>query len=224
MKKIIGVVTLLGVVSAARSDEKQVEKMIKEVLTAKENLVDAVSTIKDKPSAVEALPKLLVLDRFLRDKKEAWKKLDRAGVSVEFLKLLGAKFGRQIEKADAQFDKEYERIEALPEAYSVVKDMGVFKFMNQERNELVQSRVETLTLALELFKIRYERYPNKLEELVKPPDGRALLESLDWLKDPWDQPYEYDPKGPKNEGRVPDIWSHGSRHKDRAIIGNWMKK
>jgi hypothetical protein len=38
------------------------------------------------------------------------------------------------------------------------------------------------------------------------------------LNDPWGNPYGYDPKGRKNDGKRPDIWAVTP---DKTEIGNW---
>jgi uncharacterized protein (TIGR03067 family) len=82
--------------------------------------------------------------------------------------------------------------------------------------------VRVLTVAAETYKIKNEEYPAKLEDLIKPPDGETpYIEPKEGvLKDPWGQPYKYDPKGPKSGGKQPDIWSEGPPGKKQPI-GNW---
>ena len=41
-----------------------------------------------------------------------------------------------------------------------------------------------------------------------------------WADDPWKKPYQYDPSGPRNNGRRPDIWTVAP---DGLEIGNWPK-
>ena len=61
-------------------------------------------------------------------------------------------------------------------------------------------------------------FPMALNDLVEgiPP----FLESKDALLDPWKQPFQYNPEGPKNGGLRPDIWTVTP---DKEEIGNWPK-
>jgi hypothetical protein len=79
--------------------------------------------------------------------------------------------------------------------------------------------VQTLSRAVEAYKISNGEYPSGLDDLAKkqPGGGPALVEA-GALKDPWGKPYSYDPAGPKNAGLKPDIWSAGG---GKVLIGNW---
>jgi hypothetical protein len=58
---------------------------------------------------------------------------------------------------------------------------------------------------------------------LKPPTGKPFVDA-DSLLDPWGKRFEYDPKGPRNKGAKPDIWSTGPDKADEnGIIGNWTK-
>jgi hypothetical protein len=71
-----------------------------------------------------------------------------------------------------------------------------------------------LTLACNAYYVRVGAYPPTLGALLGPP---TLLDR-DQLIDPWGRPYRYDPKGPKNNGMYPDIWTVTP---DGIEIGNW---
>ncbi|MFO0938893.1 MAG: hypothetical protein U0798_20510 [Gemmataceae bacterium] len=59
--------------------------------------------------------------------------------------------------------------------------------------------------------------PRNLQTLV----DRKILPSVS-LRDPWGQPFQYDVKGPRNNGNRPDIWTVSKDRK--TIIGNWKSK
>ena len=222
MRMILAAAVLIGVASTARSDEKEAEKLIEETMQAFDKLVDALKTIKDKSTAVTALPKLKEFDQFVLDKKAALAKLPPSKLSEESAKSLAAKFEKRMEKLEVNFRLEYTRVEAIPEAYNVIKDIEMMKLAEEGCVARAKSGVATLTLAMWSFKLKYGEVPNKLEELFKPPDGGKPFVKKDDLVDPWGRPYEYDPKGPKHKGSKADIWSVGPRHKEGVIIGNWM--
>jgi hypothetical protein len=63
------------------------------------------------------------------------------------------------------------------------------------------------------------RWPDSLELLVTPDkDGKAYLDGIQNLRDPWGNQFQYDPSGPHNNGQQPDIWTTSPNGK---VIGNW---
>jgi hypothetical protein len=86
-----------------------------------------------------------------------------------------------------------------------------------------RSMVIALSAAVKQYRAQYKVYPEALDALVTPPDGgKPLLLDAEALKDPWGRPYLYDPAGPKNNGKQPDIWSLGpGPGKPDGVIGNW---
>jgi hypothetical protein len=222
MRTFFVVSVLVGVVSAVRGDEKQLEKILAESVTASEKLVDVLKTIKDEPTAKSALPKLAELGSLLRQCQQA-SKVARDDVSEEALKSIADRFAKRSKEIDKQLQVEIKRVEAIPQAYKVVQDTDYFKMIDEGRRERAKVDLNVLVTASTSFKLKYGDYPEKLEQLAKPPDGFPFVENKS-LVDPWGRPYQYDPKGEKNDGLQPDIWSLGPRSKDGAIIGNWMKK
>jgi len=95
--------------------------------------------------------------------------------------------------------------------------------LTDEKFIKARSTVIALSAAVKHYRVQYQVYPEALDALVTPPDGgKPLLLSGDLLKDPWGQPYLYDPAGPKNKGKQPDIWSLGpDPAKPDGVIGNW---
>ena len=91
--------------------------------------------------------------------------------------------------------------------------------INTEANkiEIAKVDVQNLTKAVEFFKKQRGAFPVKLKDL----QDAGLVEPGKLLKDPWGNDYEYDPKGPKNGGKQPDIWCNtpGTRK-----IGNWPEE
>ena len=78
-----------------------------------------------------------------------------------------------------------------------------------------------MTTACKSYFDKNRRWPDDLKALtVKDANGIEYLESKDALFDPWGKEYQYDVKGPKNNGVRPDIWTVAP---DGEIIGNWPK-
>jgi hypothetical protein len=86
------------------------------------------------------------------------------------------------------------------------------------RERHARANVESLSIAVELYKLNNGNYPACLDSLAKQqPNGAPPLITADKLLDPWGYPYGYDPAGRMNDGRRPDIWFVPP---DRRI-GNW---
>jgi general secretion pathway protein G len=101
--------------------------------------------------------------------------------------------------------------------------MGGFYFLaqyEQSKKSIAKNQAKTtLTQACEAYYLTHQEWPSSLQALLMS-DGTTppFLKTADALKDPWGKPYQYNPQGPNNGGRQPDIWSEGSG----AQIGNWQ--
>lgn len=103
---------------------------------------------------------------------------------------------------------------------------GSLLFADEDKNETKEERARTdlaiLTNACKSFKLRHDEWPEKLEDLLKPPSKRRpYLEDDKLLTDPWGNKYKYDSKGKHHNGARPDIWTIGP---DKKEIGNWPEK
>jgi hypothetical protein len=87
-----------------------------------------------------------------------------------------------------------------------------------------KSQLRDLTKALDAFKGAAGEYPPALQALAEPQEGRAPLVAASALVDPWGQPYQYNPLGPENQGKRPDVWTVRPGGDGSATIGNWMAK
>src|SRR5262245_10643183 len=85
----------------------------------------------------------------------------------------------------------------------------------------VRADLEALTQQCERFYLNNQRWPESLDQLVKPPKGEAPYVKETAFADPWGQEYAYDPAGPRNGGKKPDIWT--MMPPDWKEIGNWQK-
>lgn len=75
-----------------------------------------------------------------------------------------------------------------------------------------------LTSAADTYKLNNGDWPPSLEALAQPqPNGGAPILDPDALRDPFGQPYGYDPSGNRNGGIRPDIWCN----RPSGQIGNW---
>jgi hypothetical protein len=222
MRAILCAAVAVVFLGAARADEKNVEMIIEDWVKAEESLVNVLKSIKDKPSAEAALPKLTALDRLLPQSREAVKRSE-PGADSEEGKALAEKFGKRVEQAKKQREVEYQRLNGQLDAYRVVQDNPLIKELQEDAEDRAKSGANTLNNASEAFRLKYSYYPSKLEELVKPPNGAPFV-LKEALTDPFGRSYQYDPAGPKNNGLKTDVWSLGPRHVKDKIIGNWYEK
>jgi hypothetical protein len=67
-------------------------------------------------------------------------------------------------------------------------------------------KVKMLTRCCEEFEVINGAWPPSLDALAAPqPKGGAAFVFPDYLIGPWGEPYHYDPAGPRNNGKRPDI-------------------
>ena len=83
------------------------------------------------------------------------------------------------------------------------------------KTDQATTEVQALTKGALVYKIRHDKYPATLKDLV---DARFVVPNLNKLVDSWGNLYRYDANGPKNGGRYPDIWTESP---DKKLIGNW---
>ena len=77
-----------------------------------------------------------------------------------------------------------------------------------------QVDVRNLSKAVEFYKTKKGAYPAQLKDLK----DAGYVDPAATLLDPWGNPYKYDPKGPRNNGKKPDVWAVTP---DKTEIGNW---
>ena len=99
------------------------------------------------------------------------------------------------------------------------------KNAEQEKASIDRAKrdLNTLTAACVAYKLRYGNYPEKLDQLVKPPNGNPpFLKPADILKDPWEKCYEYDAAGKHHKNNLkPDIWT---KLPSGEVLGNWPEE
>jgi general secretion pathway protein G len=88
--------------------------------------------------------------------------------------------------------------------------INVVGALNDAKKDTANVQIKNIGDALELYKIKFSRYPSTaegLQALTKPPEGKKPL--MDTLpKDPWNQDYIYVSPGQHNPGRF-DLQSKG---------------
>jgi hypothetical protein len=88
------------------------------------------------------------------------------------------------------------------------------------QEEQARAQALQLTAAAQAFHVKFGDPPARLNDLVKPPEGKPVVEPAA-LVDPWGKPFQFDARGPKNGGLRPDVWTVTPQGK---VIGNWPQK
>jgi hypothetical protein len=84
---------------------------------------------------------------------------------------------------------------------------------------VARPHLRLLTEACDQYNLNHGSYPPTLAALAQQqPNGQGPLVPAHALKDPWGQPYGYDPAGPRNGCMHADIWVNRPGGK---VIGNW---
>jgi general secretion pathway protein G len=99
---------------------------------------------------------------------------------------------------------------------------GVYVFRSYEdaKAGIARTNATTLASACQQFMVKYDRYPNDLNELVQPPSGSQPFVEPTILTDPWGKPFQYDASGPHNSGLKPDVFTTSP---SGEVIGNWKQ-
>jgi general secretion pathway protein G len=100
---------------------------------------------------------------------------------------------------------------------------GYYYLKQAEESKRDAARIHvksTLTQACEAYFLKHDsNWPPSLEALLVQDElGGPYLKTEAALRDPWGNPYRYDPNGTQNGGRQPDIWAETAA----GPIGNWM--
>jgi hypothetical protein len=93
-----------------------------------------------------------------------------------------------------------------------------FDALDDAKVAAAKAQIKVLDVAVQLYFIKNEKYPESLKVLT---EGKNPLVEPSSLIDPWKNPYQYDPAGPKNKGKKPDVWTVTP---DKKALGNWPEE
>ncbi len=54
-----------------------------------------------------------------------------------------------------------------------------------------KAQIKQFDTALTAYKIKFKKLPDRLEQLLVPPEGKAIMNAREVPLDPWDTPYLY---------------------------------
>jgi hypothetical protein len=220
VKQMIAWALTVGLAGPLAAEEKAGEAVIKEMLKDSETLVEILKTVKDVKSAKEAGPKL---EKAYAEMQKKARELNR--LPTEQRRALQAKNLKAFERTRDAFRAERQRLARDKEVMAVLAKLSPFREMSEARRQKARAEVQTLTKTAQIYRIRNGKYPEKLQDLAgKQPEGSPPIVEKRTLNDSWGRPYQYDPRGPKNGGKRPDIWSLGLPNRKGELIGNWPEK
>lgn len=81
-----------------------------------------------------------------------------------------------------------------------VASIFVFRYLEDAKIGAAKTTAKTLEKACDSYKLKYDAYPDNLQQLLTPPAGSPFVETI---LDPWGHEYKYDPSA--NNGMKPEI-------------------
>src|SRR5690348_16643238 len=100
-----------------------------------------------------------------------------------------------------------------------VSAYGYMRYLESARESTAKLQIAHLQEAVELYKTDQGEYPDSLQLLTQPLEGKpAPLEAKDLL-DPWQQPYVYEPQNRNPTTFRPHIYS--SHQTGGQPLANW---
>lgn len=103
-----------------------------------------------------------------------------------------------------------------------VSTVVVFRYLDESKDKMAAVGVKTIDTAVRAFKVSHGDYPQSLEVLCQPLDGKPASLEEKALLDPWERPYQYDLGQRHPTTGMPLIYSAGSEPGTSAPIRNWQ--
>ena len=99
--------------------------------------------------------------------------------------------------------------------------VGVFRYLDDSKEKIAKAGIQVVETAVSQYKLNNGDFPDNLNVLTVPENGKAAyLEDKD-LYDPWGHPYQYDHNQRSKTGK-PLIYSQGASPGNPAgQIRNW---
>jgi len=97
----------------------------------------------------------------------------------------------------------------------------VFRYLDESKEKIAKMGIKNLETAVTAYKLTHGNYPESLQELTMPTDGKAAYLEEKSLFDPWNHPYVYDPSQLNPRTAMPLIMSQGANPGASQPIRNW---
>ena len=216
--RYIFIIVLLPSLARAADEIPSPEVIIQNSVTISK---DAVAILRSIRSVADAKKKQLDMKSIDERTKNNRKRLEKAGAEKWDLNSIpkGPEMQKELFLLNSALRKEHDRVEKeLPEAYRELSEFQFIKQIQEQKYTVADLSMKIITQAIATYRSKHDgKNPESLRDLV------PILDDDDsFLTDPWGKPYQYDPKGPKNEGKFPDVWTVNPYESNR-LIGNWKK-
>lgn len=96
----------------------------------------------------------------------------------------------------------------------------VFRQLSTSQEKIAKVKIKNVEMAVNSYKLDYSQFPDTLESLTVPSEGKAAYLSPEALLDPWGRPYKYDASQLSTTG-IPLIYSDGEHPGQSTPIRNW---
>jgi hypothetical protein len=220
--RVVAAALLIVTAANARPDEPVINEALRLYSDAVEEATKQLKTVRDAASAKNVAEALRPFDETIAKQLA---RLNQAANREE----PGGAIQRHSAAVTAELETQWRRAAGIPgtkvELEKLTAIAGVATTAGKLKRQLAEAGIKSLYLATKAYEIKYGEPPADLSKLMAPPDSKKPFIEKEWLTDPWSRPYHYDPKGPKNKGDKPDIWSTGPDPNDpNGVIGNWPVK
>ena len=217
---------VLGMVTFAAhfTPTDDAEANLKDALVLLHDLTGTLKTVKDPKTADGAVAKL----KMVNSRLAALKKKDQGTQKLppeEYLELrtkYGARFDTALQTLDSEVARTIRQLDfdsPLRTEFDRFKEANeTMNVMNEAKASAAMVQLKRIDKALQSYKVKTGKFPEFLQRLTEGKD--SLMGKMD-LTDPWEKPYCYDPSGPRNQGKRPDIWTTTPAEE---MIGNWRNE
>jgi general secretion pathway protein G len=96
---------------------------------------------------------------------------------------------------------------------------GYMRYLENAREQTARAQIIHLSQAVEAYKLDMGEYPESLQVLTQPTEGKPAYVEAKELADPWQQPYVYEPQNLNPSTFRPKIYS--SHPTGGQQIANW---
>lgn len=116
---------------------------------------------------------------------------------------------------------------AIIVALASIGVVSYYSLFEGSKLDVARAQVKSLTVACDAYRLKHKQNPPTLDTLTQPDqtnNNMVYIEDPNVLLDPWNQPYQYEASGTKNNGRHADIWCvpQGAQNESQWIV-NWPR-
>jgi general secretion pathway protein G len=98
--------------------------------------------------------------------------------------------------------------------------VAVFRYLDTGKEGAAKMQVKNIETAVMSYNLDHKQFPESLNVLTQPSEGKAAYLKQKDLVDPWNRPFEYHPDQLSSTGE-PLIMSQGANPGQSKVIRNW---